>query len=80
MRTFIQYDREGQIIAVVQTESLPEGLAQPFYLKDEGHSAAEITEDSAAVGHDAIELCQRFKFDAAQRKLVKKPDDPKAAA
>ena len=28
MRTFIQYDSEGQIVAVVQTERLPDGLEQ----------------------------------------------------
>lgn len=79
MRTFIQYDGDGQIIAVVQTESLPPGLEQPFYLKDEGHGAAEVTQDSAAGGHDAIELCQGFRFDVAQRRLVKRPDGPTAA-
>jgi 2-keto-3-deoxy-6-phosphogluconate aldolase len=79
MRTFIQYDADGQIIAVVQTETPPEGLKQPFYLKDKGHGAAEVTQDSAAAGHTPIELCQGFTFDAAQHKLVKKPDEPKAA-
>ena len=73
MRTFIQYDSEGQIVAVVQTETLPDGLAQPFYLKDKDHGAAEVTEDSATAGHDTAELCEGFKYDAAQRKLVKKP-------
>lgn len=50
-----------------------ETLEQPFYLKDKGHGAAEVTEDSAAVGHDATELCEGFKYEAAQRKLVRKP-------
>ena len=73
MRTFIQYDAEGQIVSVVQTESLPEGVEQPFYLKDKDHGAAEVTEDSATAAHDAAELCEGFNYDAAQHKLVKKP-------
>jgi hypothetical protein len=73
MRTFIQYDSEGQIVAVVQTETLPEGLKQPFYLKDKDHGAAEVTQDSAAFGRAAAELCEGFKFDVAQQKLVNKP-------
>jgi hypothetical protein len=80
MRTFIYYDGEGKIIAVTQTESLPEGLKHPFYLEDEAHGAAEVTGDGAALGHDATELCEGFKFDVAQRKLVRRPDDPQAAA
>jgi hypothetical protein len=72
MRTFIYYDGEGKIIAVSQTESLPEGLAHPFYIEDEAHGAAEVTEDSAAVGHTSAELCGGFKFDVAGHKLVGK--------
>jgi hypothetical protein len=72
MRTFIQYDENGEIIAVLQTESLPEGVEQPFYLEDEKHGAAEVTDDAALKGHAAAELGEGFKFDAAKRKLVKK--------
>jgi hypothetical protein len=82
MRTFIQYDAEGQIVAMVQTESLPAGIEQPFYLKDKDHGAAEVTEDSATTGHTVTELCEGFKYDAAQRKLVKKtaPEAPPPTA
>jgi hypothetical protein len=79
MRTFIHYDGKGQIVAVLQTESLPEGLKHPFYLGDEGHGAAEVTEDSAVGKYAATEICEGFKFDAAARKLVEK-SVPKAAA
>jgi hypothetical protein len=72
MRTFIHYGEDGEIIAVVQTESLPEGVEQPFNLEDEKHGAAEVTEDAAVGKHDAAELTEGFKFDAAQRKLVRK--------
>ena len=77
MRTFIHYDEDGKIISVVQTESLPEGLSHPFILEDEKHGAAEITDDAAVEKHTAAELIDEFKFDAAQRKLVKK-SAPKA--
>jgi hypothetical protein len=79
MRTFIHYDGEGRIIAVLRTESLPEGLNHPFYLGDEGHGAAEVTEDSAVEEYAATEICEGFKFDAAQHKLVEK-SAPKASA
>lgn len=72
MRTFIQYDGDGEIIAVLQTEALPEGVEQPFYLEDKKHGAAEVTEDAAVEKHDAAELSEGFKFDVAKRKLVKK--------
>jgi hypothetical protein len=73
MRTFIQYDGEGQVIAVVQTESLPEGVKHPFYIEDKAHGVVEVTEDSAAAGQTPAELREGFKFDVAQRSLVKKP-------
>jgi hypothetical protein len=79
MRTFIQYDEDGEIIAVLQTEALPEGIEQPFYLEDEKHGAAEVTEDVALKEHAATELGEGFKFDVAKRKLVKK-SAPKTAA
>lgn len=72
MRTFIHYDEDGKIISVVQTETLLEGLSHPFFLEDEKHGAAEVTEDAAAGKHDAAELIEGFKFDAAKSKLVKK--------
>ncbi|HEU4597396.1 MAG TPA: hypothetical protein VFS10_19865 [Pyrinomonadaceae bacterium] len=79
MRTFIQYDEDGEIIAVLQTEALAEGIEQPFYLEDEKHGAAEITGDAAISERAAAELGEGFRFDAAKRKLVKK-SAPKAAA
>lgn len=79
MRTFIQYDEDGEIIAVLQTEALAEGIEQPFYLEDEKHGAAEITGDAAISERAAAELGEGFRFDAAKRKLVKK-SVPKAAA
>jgi len=72
MRTFIHYDEDGTIISVVQTDTLLEGAEHPFYLDDEKHGAADVTEDDAVEKHDAVELTEGFKFDAAQRKLVKK--------
>jgi hypothetical protein len=72
MRTFIHYDEDGTIISVVQTETLLEGLSHPFYLEDEKHGAAEVTDDAAVEKHTAAELIEGFKFDAARRKLVKK--------
>ena len=83
MRTFIQYDEDGEIIAVMQAESLPEGVEQPFHLEDEKHGAAEVTGDTAVKVHDGAELGRGFRFDAAQRRLVKKSaaqSAPKAAA
>lgn len=72
MRTFIQYDKDGEIIAVLQTETLPEGVEQPFYIEDKKQGAAEITEDAALKKHAAAELGSGFKFDVAKRRLVKK--------
>jgi hypothetical protein len=84
MRTFILYDGEGQVIAVVQTESLPEGVKHPFYIEDKAHGAVEVTGDSAAVGQTPAELREGFKFDVTQHKLVNKPvpegPPPKATA
>lgn len=79
MRTFIQYDGEGAVIAVVQTESLPAGLEHPFYLEDETHGVLELNEGDEAARRPGGELATSFKVDVAKRKLVGK-SAPKRAA
>lgn len=72
MRTFIQYDGEGEVIAVVQTESLPGGLEHPFYLEDETHGVLELHEGDEAARRPGGELGMAFRVDVARRKLVEK--------
>lgn len=72
MRTFIQYDADGEVIAVVQTESLPQGLEHPFYLEDETHGVLELSEGDAAARRPGSELGHAFRVNVAKRKLVEK--------
>ena len=71
MRTFIHFDAGGRILAVVQTESLPEGVEHPFYLEDESHGALEVTGNKDVGKHAVGDLYKAFKVDVAKRKLVK---------
>ncbi len=72
MRTFIHYDEEGAVVAVVQTESLPEGVGHPFYIEDERHGVLEVTGDEKAGWHTGGDIGRDFKVDVAKRKLVGK--------
>jgi hypothetical protein len=72
MRTFIQYDGDGEVIAVVQTEALPAGLEHPFYLEDETHGVLELNEGDETARRPGTELGLAFKVDVATRRLVEK--------
>lgn len=71
MRTFVHYDEEGEIIAVVKAEVLPEGLKHPFFLEDKRHGAFEVT-GGEAVKLDGSTIAKDFRVDLAKRKLVRK--------
>lgn len=72
MRTFIHYDEAGEVVAVVQTESLPEGVRHPFYIEDERHGVLEVTGDEKAGWQDGGDIGRAFKVDVAKRRLVVK--------
>lgn len=80
MRTFIQYDGEGEVIAVVQTESLPAGLEHPFYLEDETHGVLELNAGDEAARRPGSELARDFRVDVARRKLVEKSAPKRATS
>jgi hypothetical protein len=72
MRTFIQYDENGEIVAVMQAESLPERVEQPFHLEDEKHGVLEVSGDEEVGLRPGSEIGELFKVDVAERKLVEK--------
>ena len=72
MRTFIEYDEDGEIVAVLKTESLPEGRKQPFYLEGTKHGALEVSGDAEVAKLDGGAIAKGFKVDVAKRKLVEK--------
>ncbi len=72
MRTFIHYDEEGAVVAVVQAELLPEGVENPFYIEDERHGVLEVTGDEKTGWHTGSDIGRDFKVDVARRRLVAK--------
>ena len=71
MRTFVQYDAEGRVMVLLQTESVPEGRAHPFRLDDPTHGALEVTDENVA-RLAPEEISDGFRVDVAAKKLLKK--------
>lgn len=72
MRIFVMYNREGEILSVSKVEVMPEHLNQPFAMVDENEFVIEVPMKEEFLKIDAIQLHEKYKVDAEQKKLIKK--------
>jgi hypothetical protein len=73
MRIFVHYDKQGQIISVVQIESLGEGLEHPFLLDEKSGGVLELKADDPAASLPLLEIHEGFVVNVDSKKIERKP-------
>lgn len=72
MRTFVHYDKNGQILSVAQVERLVEGLAHPFVMSNKGEGVLELGADDPAARLEPHDLHDGYIVEVSKKRLKKK--------
>jgi hypothetical protein len=73
-RTFVRYNKRGDVLATVRLDELPEQLEHPFGELDEGESFLEVGPEERRVNEvPLLELHERWKVSPTTKKLVRRP-------
>jgi len=71
MRTFVKHAKDGEIMSIVQIDSLPEGF-EPWGILEEGEQVTEIELPARLEAMELHDLHDGYRLDMAKGKLVKK--------
>jgi hypothetical protein len=72
-RTFVRYNKRGDVLATVRLDELPEQLEHPFGELEEGESFLEVDPEQRRVNEvPLLELHQRWKVSSTTKKLVRR--------
>jgi hypothetical protein len=72
MRVFVHYDKEGQILSVVQVERMADDLEHPFTLTEEAQGVLELETDDPTAKQACHEIQADYAVDVVKKKLRKK--------
>ena len=72
MRSFVRYNREGEILSVSRVGVMPEGLNQPYAMLGEEETVLEVSPEGEFLQLDTIQIHEGYKVDIGEKKLVKK--------
>ena len=72
VRAFAKYSQSGEILSVIKTEQVPEGLEHPYGPLNAGEAVLEIPEDHPAFGLDVLQVHEGYRVDPHANKLVKR--------
>jgi hypothetical protein len=73
-RTFVRYNKRGDVLATVRVEELPEQLEHPFGELAEGESFLEVDPGERRVNEvPLLELHEKWKVSPTTKKLVRRP-------
>jgi len=70
MRTFVKFDKEGNILSTCRLEFVPEGAEHPYEDLAEGESVIEIPSTEAVEGISCAEIHAKYKVDPGRKRLV----------
>ncbi len=70
MKTFVKFDKKGQILATCRMGSLPEGAEQPFPELQSGESVLEVEPKGAMKDISCFEIQEKYRVDVRKKKLI----------
>lgn len=72
MRTFVKYNKVGDILSICRTEFVAEEMETPFGMLQKGELVLEIKESDSMKKMPSEEIHETHKVDTVNKKLVKK--------
>jgi hypothetical protein len=73
-RTFVRYNKRGDVLATVRLDELPEPLEHPFGELGEGESFLEVGSEERRVNDvPLLELHEKWRVRPTTKKLVRRP-------
>ncbi len=70
MRTFVKFDKKGQILATCRMEAVPENHDHPYLNLAQGESVLEVEPKGALKDISCAEIHGKYKVDVRKKKLV----------
>ncbi len=72
MRTFVKYNRDGEILSVCAVEVMPPDFETPFELLGEGESALEAPAGGEWERLEPLDVHAKYRVDVRRKRLVKR--------
>jgi hypothetical protein len=71
-RTFVRANKQGDVVATLRTDALPEQLEHPFGELAEGDLVLELDPEDPANDVPVVELHHRWKVEPRRKRLVRR--------
>ncbi len=72
MRTFVTFDKHGNILATCRSAFMPEGIKQPYFEFNESQGVIEVEPASELENLSCVEIHENYRIDITKKKLTRK--------
>ena len=72
MKTFVKFDKNGNIVATCRVGFVPQELQHPYLDLAEGESVIAVEPEGPVAGMSCLDMHNNYKVDVSKGKLVSK--------
>ncbi|MGH7600535.1 MAG: hypothetical protein ACREOI_29620 [bacterium] len=76
MRTFVTFDKKGNILSTCRLAFVPEEIEKPYLKLTEGESVMEIEPAGEFAELSCAEIHEHYKIDLKKKTLIRKKEKP----